>query len=72
MINLEELMANSEHTWQLDRKGKPDDFAYEYEDYDSIGGHNGYRCVKCDYSFCMHCIEAQYETFESECHVQNS
>lgn len=60
-------MANSGHTWKLDKHGKPDEFAYEYDEYELFGGHNGYKCIKCDYSFCIHCIEAGWESFESEC-----
>lgn len=68
MDGLKIMMEESEHEWQLDSKGKPDDFAYTVDpEENSFMGHNGYRCIKCGYSFCEHCVRANWEEFEHEC-----
>lgn len=67
MSDLEKLMKSSNHIWQLDKDGLPDEFAYEPQDEEFYTGHNGYGCVKCGYYFCVHCVDAKWVTFESEC-----
>lgn len=47
------------HVWETNNQDDPDDqsdygkkinrFAYSY------GYHNGYRCAKCGFEFCVHC-----------------
>lgn len=37
------------HKWALNKKGEPDNFAFE------SGYHNGYCCTRCWYCFCEHC-----------------
>lgn len=65
---VEELLQNSTHDWVLGSDGKPDDFAYCVDPTDdSFIGHNGYKCKVCDYTICVHCLDSEWEEFESEC-----
>ena len=41
------------HNPQLDETGKPDSFALDFED--DCTGHNGYRCVICEFTACIWC-----------------
>lgn len=67
-MNIEKLIANSEHNWKLNSNGEPDDFALDVDpDEGSMIGHNGYECLDCGYIFCEHCVSAGWEKFVSEC-----
>lgn len=37
------------HQWKLDKNGKPDEWAWEYE------FHNGVYCKRCGKTVCIHC-----------------
>jgi hypothetical protein len=41
------------HTWQLDKDGDIDDFAYEVEEDGRCC--NGPKCIICGFCFCHHC-----------------
>lgn len=45
----------SEHDWERDEDGSIDEFAMAY-DY-----HNGPRCKRCGYDFCLWCEPHGYE-----------
>lgn len=44
-----------EHDWERDEEGKIDEFATVYE------YHNGPRCNRCGYSFCIHCTPSGWD-----------
>lgn len=41
------------HEWKRDGNGDVDEWALD-ADYEGVG-HNGPRCVRCDFAFCEHC-----------------
>jgi hypothetical protein len=44
------------HEWKRDSSGEIDEFAFEYDDPESFGGHNGPRCERCGRIICQHCV----------------
>lgn len=47
------IFLAKEHTPQLNEDGKPDCMVIEWED--EFTGHNGYRCMVCEFAECMWC-----------------
>ena len=44
------------HEWALNENGQLDNWAFE------VGFHNGYACIRCNYTFCEHCEPNGFET----------
>ena len=59
-----ELMRSTEHEWVPSNDKDFDNFEVSVEDIDY---HNGPGCLRCGYSFCMHCVEVGWEEFKFEC-----
>lgn len=51
-----EIAEATEHEWVRDEDGGLDFFAGDFEEY-----HNGPRCKKCGYEYCMHCKNPTFE-----------
>jgi MOSC domain-containing protein YiiM len=53
--------TDTQHTWQLDEKGKTD---YDANNYDH---HSGPVCSVCGYSFCFLCYWDRMHEIDKEC-----
>lgn len=49
------------HIWKITPQGEIDDMAYDVDDPDSGGGHNGPMCIVCGDFFCHHCQKSPDE-----------
>lgn len=47
------------HQWKKDTDGSIDEMAWDCDDYESAGGHNGPKCLVCGFDPCVHCVTQQ-------------
>jgi len=58
----------TEHQWKKDSIGNVDEMAWDCDDYESSGGHNGPECTICGYEPCVMCVKvyAKKDVYDPE------
>ena len=53
------------HNLKLDKSGKIDLWALDYDDPEAFGGHNGPECIACSMPWCIHCLMRDKDEVET-------